>query len=369
MLLGQIGGFMPVGGVVVYLHDVVVFVLLVTGLVRVLVKKKFVNPRLLWPIISFGAIALISLLLALLQFTPAQVGQGSLYLVRWVGYALIYILIVQAPAKGKFLLRGLYITGSIFSLVGLVQYILYPNLRNLWYLGWDPHFFRLFSTFLDPNFAGLFIVLTFLLGCTRLVPASWTWILQGINLLALYLTYSRGSYLAILAAGLVWIVIEKKWRTLWFVVTAVLFIVFVPRPGGDTLRLLRVDSTVSRVANWQETIQLIQRSPIVGHGFNTLRFIERKSILQAPGDPVSKAAAGVDNSFLFLMATVGSIGVCMYIWLLWATVGITRASHLAILTAVIVHSQFINSLFYPWIMLWLWIYWGAGETLRKKGKK
>ena len=125
-------------------------------------------------------------------------------------------------------------------------------------------------------------------------------------------------------------------------------ILFIPRPGGDTLRLTRQDSTISRVENWQESLTLAGKSPIVGLGFNTLRSVR--------GDPVSKAASGVDNSFLFLLVTTGIVGLVTYMVLLW------RMDNIAILTAVIVHSQFINSLFYPWIMLWLWIYLAASET-------
>jgi hypothetical protein len=369
LLFGQVGAFMPAPGVAFYAHDVVVCILLAIGVVHMLKKRRLIVPRLFWPIVSFGIVGSVSLLFVLLRFAPWQVGQGSLYLVRWIFYSLVYMGVVQMPTMSAFLLRGLYITGSAFSVIGLLQYVLYPNLRNLWYLGWDPHYYRLFGTFLDPNFAGLFILLTFLLGCVRPVFGKWRWVAQGINLVALYLTYSRGSYVAILVAGLVWIAVSKRWNILWYLMAAVALIILIPRPGGDTLRLLRVDSTVSRVNNWQDTLQLIQRSPIVGHGFNTLRFIERKGILQRPGDPLSRAAAGVDNSFLFLLATTGVIGLGIYCWLLWKGRGMTRASHAAILAAIVVHSQFINSLFYPWIMLWIWIYLGATENLRKNREK
>lgn len=341
LLIGQLGAISLAPGVVIYFHDIVLFILFCFGFAT---KKAFVRPKLLRPIVFFAGVGLVSLLVNFSRFTPWQVGLSSLYLVRWAGYALIYLMIVQIPKIRTFLLRGLYVTGTVFSLLGLVQFVLYPSLRNLWYLGWDPHYYRLFSTFLDPNFAGLFIVLTFLLG----VRLRNNWIFQGVNLLALYLTYSRSSYLALLVAGIVWIIKEKKWKALWVVALIVSLVIFIPRPGGDTLRLLREDSTISRVENWQESLQLAGKSPIIGLGFNTLPSLH--------GNPVSKAAAGVDNSFLFLLATTGIVGLGMHIVLLW------RMRNIAILSAVIVHSQFINSLFYPWIMLWLWIYLGARET-------
>ena len=51
------------------------------------------------------------------------------------------------------------ISGSLIVLLGFIQLMFYPALRNLYYLGWDEHLYRMFSTFLDPNFAGAFFVL------------------------------------------------------------------------------------------------------------------------------------------------------------------------------------------------------------------
>ena len=340
LLPGQLGGISLTPGVVIYLHDVVLLILLLT-FTR---KKSFVKPKLWWPILLFVAVGALSLLFNFSRFSQLQIGLASLYLWRWAFYALLYVLLVQEAKIKSFLLGGLYAIGTAFSSVGLFQFVLYPNLRNLEYLGWDPHYYRLFSTFFDPNFAGLFIALTYLLGLTT----RKHWIAQIVNLLALYLTYSRSSYLALFAGVFVWIILKKRWQIFWLMALGIAVILFIPRPGGDTLRLTRQDSTISRVENWQESLTLAGKSPIVGLGFNTLRSVR--------GDPVSKAASGVDNSFLFLLVTTGIVGLVTYMFLLW------RMDNIAILTAVIVHSQFINSLFYPWIMLWLWIYLAASET-------
>jgi O-antigen ligase len=366
LLLGQLGGIMLAPGVAVYVHDIVVGVMIVWGIVRAIRTKRFVVPILTRSIVAFAAVGVCSLLVSLVYLQSWQVVQGSLYLWRWIAYACVYVCIVQEKQGSMMLLRGLYVSGSIFSVLGLVQYVLYPNLRNLWYLGWDPHYFRLFSTFLDPNFAGLFILLTILLGIVLSWPKRWYWVLQCINLVALYLTYSRSSYLAFVVAIIVWIIFSKQWRWSIVLCAAIAAILFIPTPGGETLRLLRVDSTLSRIANWYEAVQLIQRSPVLGHGFNTLRFVQPGNSVLVPNTPLSRAAAGVDNSVLFLLTTTGFIGIVVYLLLLYRMQGISRASHIAILTAILVHSQFINSLFYPWIMLWIWIYAGAAELKNRK---
>lgn len=378
LVFGQLSAFVPTPGVVIYLHDIVLVALLCVGFVR---KKPWRKPALFWPIVSFIVIGLVSLQINFTRFTPWQIGQGSLYLVRWIAYALLYVLIVQQSGLRIFLLSGLYVTGSVFSFLGLIQFALYPSLRNLSYLGWDPHYFRLFSTFLDPNYAGIFITLTIFLGLSihhqvksdtsrmhehgrydiSFREVLW-WVALVVNATALYLTYSRGGYLAFVVGFAVWTLIQKKKLFSWLFICFIAAIVIIPRPGGETLRLDRMDSTIARLENWQEAVSFFQKSPIIGHGFNTVRFLPRLNEMVKPGDPVSHAAAGVDNSFLFLLVTSGVAGLGVYLWLLWTSVRKSAPIGVVLVVALVVHALFVNSLFYPWIMLWFWMYWGAVES-------
>jgi O-antigen ligase len=368
LLLGQLGAFIPWGGVVLYVHDVAVVLLVVFGFITG--RQKHIHPKLISPIVAFILAAIASLLVALTRFSPAEVMSGALYLIRWVAYAAVYVMLVRKNVSGTTLLRGLFAMTSMFSVLGLIQFVLYPNLRNLEYLGWDPHYYRLFSTFLDPNFAGLFILLGFWAGM-YLMQKKISLLTVGlivIHVVALYLTYSRGSYLALGVSVGAWIMAKKYWKAVWVCIVGAVLIFMIPRPGGDTLKLTRMDSTVSRLSNWQEAAGLATQSPLVGYGFNTLKYVRRPSVTTLPDDPTSRAAGGVDNSFLFLWVTSGILGLGAYLWLLYRTIREGDAIDTAILTALVVHSQFINSLFYPWIMIWWWIYLAARENLRKPTK-
>ena len=120
---------------------------------------------------------------------------------------------------------------------------------------------------------------------------------------------------------------------------------FLPRPGGEGVKLERVFSLNQRFANYREGLQLIKLSPVFGLGFNTMRYYRN--------DFVSHAAAGLDSSLLFVLATTGIIGLLTYLNLLkslWQTSLLVKLS----LSAVLVHSLFQNSFFYPLIMIWLW---------------
>jgi len=121
----------------------------------------------------------------------------------------------------------------------------------------------------------------------------------------------------------------------------------LPRPGGEGVNLLRLFSIEQRFDNYGEGFALWRRSPLLGVGFNTLRSVRN--------DFVSHSASGLDNSLLFVAATTGIIGLLFYLNLLrrlWQSGGeIVKLS----LIAVIVHSFFQNSLFYPLVMIWLWL--------------
>ena len=75
-----------------------------------------------------------------------------------------------------------------------------------------------------------------------------------------------------------------------------------------------------------------------------------------------------------MFATTGIIGLASYLWLLRSIErGMERVSekplkHLRVvglmsLAGLIVHSMFVNSLFYAWVMQWVWILAGISESI------
>ena len=372
-LLGQLGGITLWPGVTIYVHDIILVIFLLASTIFIFRRKKFVKPSLFTPIAAFVAVGAVSLLVNLFRFSVPQIGEASLYLFRFAAYACLYVVLVaDGRLSSIFLLTRLFWFGVGITLAGFVQYIWYPELRNLSYLGWDPHYLRLFSTFFDPNFAGILIVCTFLLGMylwqkkrSPLIAAA-----EAVNLIALYLTFSRSSYLAFVLAIFAYILFRKQWRILILLAVFVLAVIFIPKPGGHTLLLTREASTLARIGNWKESMGIIAKAPLFGNGFNTLRFVYEKSHPEITSGPISKAAAGLDSSILFILATTGIVGLAAYTWILMSVVRLfwnhkrpvqARGIMIAILVALLTHSLFTNSLFYPWVMLWFWIFMAAGE--------
>lgn len=365
LLFGQLGALNPIPGVYLYVHDIVLGVLLLFSFRRFRNSTfRIQHSTLFWPIIAFLVSCLVSLVANAYRLEQATMIRSFLYIARWGYYAILYFIVAKSE-KPMLWLKGLYFTGVGFAVLGLAQFVLYPNLRNLAYLGWDPHYYRAFSTLLDPNFVGIIMVLTLFLGVVIKPPLNpvFRWILTGIVGIAFLLTFSRSSILALLSGLGVWVVYTKQWKRLWIAALIIGVVILIPKPGGDNLSLFRQVSSLARIDNWRQSMALIASSPLVGHGFYALK----------TQVDTAHATAYLDNSLLFVFATTGILGLMSYLWLLTKAGQLLdgakekSAKHLRIvglmsLAALIVHSMFVNSLFYAWTMIWGWIVLGTCDA-------
>lgn len=287
-----------------------------------------------------------------------------MYLFRFIAYSSVLFTVHKLYAK-KVISPGLLektflISTAIVVIFGWLEYFLYPDLRNLYYLGWDPHYKRIFSSFLDPNFLGLFLTLSLLMVLLSKAEGYQKFILGALFFLTLMFTYSRGSYLALITSLLFYFIKAHKTRySIFFILLIVITAVLLPRPGGAGVRLERLFSITERLENWKFGWRVFIDHPILGVGFNTIRYA--KLAYSYPQDNLlsSHSGAGLDNSFLLVAATSGLIGLTIFLLLLFHIY-----SHVSMLTkvsliAIMVHSFFVNSFFYPWVMVWLWILIGV----------
>lgn len=375
LTLGQIGAI-PLGtSTTLYAHDIVLTVILFAALIAK--KKPSAKPKLWLPIVSFVGAGLLSLLVNISRFSLPVLGQSSLYLVRWTLYAGLYWIVLEDFVPVIFWLRGLYLAGVGLAAFGLIQYVWYPYLRNLSYLGWDPHLYRVFSTLFDPNFLGLIFVFTLFIGVYLWGKGKYRMIIgmgEVLTGVAFLLTYSRSGYLALVVALTVLLGFIKKWSVLGGLIGLLAAgIVLLPRPGGEGVNIMRTVSTAARFGNWERGLVLIRQSPVFGYGFNTLRSVQRTKGWIDESQGISRAGAGLDNSFEFVWATTGVVGLAAYGWLLGSmyALGLQRITkgkyhllaimYIALGIGMVVQSLFLNSLFYPWILLWWWIMTGALE--------
>jgi hypothetical protein len=218
---------------------------------------------------------------------------------------------------------------AIFVGLGLLQYVLVPDLRWLRILGWDDHYYRLVGTWLDPVFTGLGLIF------------GWWWLrsstehprlrlaLNWATLGALLLTYSRTSYVAwILSMALVlgdsfFTKTKVSKVTYQFLVASVVIFImaipFLPRPGGEGVKLERVSSITARANAWDTNItQLHGWQWWFGRGaFQPLA----AEVTNTPGVAVDHGRQP-DTMLLWIVTNLGIggtliVGVAVVYWWRW----------------------------------------------------
>lgn len=347
-------------GVNVYLTDILVGIITIYWLFNIKMLINLLKQNKLFQFFSFIIIvAIVSLILSPISLNLPERLISFLYLVRFVAYFSLYPTVLYFTnsklINPKSLLICLGIAGIGLALFGWLEYFLYPDLRNLYYLGWDPHYKRIFGSFFDPNYLGLMMVLT-LIALFSQPNKILIWSTRIFIFISLMFTYSRSSYMALLGAVLFFAFFKNK----YFLITGTFIILILsalilPRPSGEGVKLERVFTIEQRIENWKEGFKIFTNYPILGIGFNSVRYAKRQFGFGGEDLSVSHSGAGFDNSFLFVAVTTGLTGLIFYLLLLKQIFVSNNLVVKTSLIAIIVHSLFLNSLFFPWVILWLWI--------------
>lgn len=380
---GQLGSIELRTGINLYLHDIALLFLII-GLLLFERKNYHIKylKSVLGPFLLFIAVCIISLFIHITSVPFFEFIRGLLYLLRFCLYAgIVFVSFSTIIQKMNWIIAS-YFSGMVLAISGILQFMLFPSLKSLQPLGWDEHYGRLFGSLYDPNFMGMVLVLTFMLGFylvlhikkEKLVfQRSIIWLSQCIILIAIILTYSRSAYIALFIACIIFAIKSKLYKLfIAGVVASILIYIVIPKSTLDVNRLTRSTSSVARIENWQKSIDIISERPVLGYGFNLLRVrIAKEKQLDTYG-VVSRDAAGLNSSLFFVFATTGIVGGSIYLWWLISQLQLFNrlqdrlfgAIGVSSLVAAIVFSFFNQGLFYPWIALWLFILWGI--ALRKE---
>lgn len=322
------------------LLDMVVFIITFMNLKSYILNLSKYR-HLTTPILAFFTAGFVSLIFAIQVYGWQAIGVGAMYLARWIVYSLFFASIIQL-IKPKQIVYIMYSISIITAILGIAQYIIFPDIRSLTIAEWDPHYFRVVGTFLDPGFTGIILVFTLIFFTLRNHKFLW-----ALAYIPFALTYSRSSYAAFLAS-MAYIAWKGKGRKFFFGILLLftLTIYLLPRaPDGEGVKLERTNSIQARIDSWTTAWKIFTQHPILGVGFNTYRYAQRASLQ-------SHAGAGSDSSLLFVAATTGLVGLLVYLWYL-NRLRTMNYELQATLVAVLVHSIFLNSLFYPAVMVWI----------------
>jgi O-antigen ligase len=371
--LGQFSAIYKTGESNIYLFDLTVGLFVFVSYIYFLaVRKKLIISRKFFPFIAFTVIAVLSLIFNSIFFSSHEIFVAGFYLIRWLFYLLAALAVFNMYKQSilsltDFLLAFIY-SGVFISLVGFVQLAVLPDFSVLDpSLGWDPHINRLASTFFDPNFTGGYLVL-----CLSLV----LWAINNnevrinrkvliyssiILALAILLTFSRSTWLML---GIVVLVFGiYRYRLLLILSLLLVFLAYFAVPRVQT-RISGItdpaDSAHFRLISWENTWNIAKDNLILGTGFNTFRYVQKDYGYLDHDTFVDHAGAGSDSSILFVLATTGLLGLFLflagYLNSVFNSLFSSNGDRIlgAILLGLLLHAQFINSLFYPQIMfMWL----------------
>ena len=306
--------------------DIAIGILAITNLIK---NKKIKNKYFIY----FLAYTLITA-----RFHTIK---SFFYFLRLTSLLSFFIFPPKLSDKFKSFFKIIIIANIIF---GLIQYFFWPNFTYFSAYNWDPHLFRLVSTFFDPTFTGLI----FLMFIITLFIQKYSIYYQIIPYIALALTYSRSSLLSFIIAF--YYISKKQKNTKIFFVSLIILlctIFILPRLEGEGSKLERTSSIKAKIENYRQAIVLYKKSPIIGVGYNNLPYV--RDYLK----PDSHANSGFDGSLITILTTTGIIGLILFCLGLKQYFLSSDLLHKTLLITIIVHSLFSNSLLYPWILLFL----------------
>lgn len=331
----------------------------------------------------FLLIAFISLLSSLINLSASEVFSSSQYLIRLIFYLSLFpISFILAKKHFQKIYNSIIFSALLISITGFIQLILMPSLESLESAGYDPHINRLVGSWLDPNFIGGYFAIILCFVFTDMLYKKRISILNILTTICLsiglFLTYSRSALLAF-ATGVIIIGLVKSRKLLIAIIiisiigiatsdraqqrlsefsTSIYSIIFNSNENPDpTARL--------RIKNWEQTWELIKQKPLLGHGYNTLTYTKlRAGYIK---EESNHSASGSDSSLLTILVTTGVIGLLTFLALLinlfqtaiktYSNKKPARAfalGYIASLTAILIHSNFVNSLLFPQILIPFW---------------
>lgn len=363
IIAGQLIKFTPIawlssGGL--SLLDITIYLLCLYGLIRSGLHFKKAQIYIKSAII-FIIICALSLILSPIKISPGGFLVSLYYLVRFSAFILFAYLLYSEAFKEftKSISRILKDSGVALAILGLLQFIFIPDLTFMARWGWDPHYFRTVSTFLDPNFVGAFFVLTLILLTNEKTTKMRMFFLIAVYI-ALLTTFSRSSFLMFFVSGLTLSLFEKSKKvaiiTILFFLILLLGFQIYTQVISKPRNIDREKSASFRLNTWQQGWQVFISHPILGVGFNAYRYAISQYNLGDRQFLESRGSSSNDSSLLFVMATTGIVGLISYLFFLFTLIKKAWRKNTSLvsgLAGLLIHSFFANSLFFPPILLWI----------------
>jgi hypothetical protein len=297
-----------------YLYEVLIGILLLFYFLKLKfapLKKLFDSQQwIFWGFIYL----LISFFVKFFDYSLFENIVSFLYLLRLFFYFLFftYLYFYYQKKEKKDLVLGFLIFSFLTIIFSFVQFFLYPNLRNLAYLGWDVHQNRVFGVFFDTSVAASIYGLFFLFWLNY-KNTRYFWLLPPLFLL-LYFTYSRFVIFSFFLT--LFLFFLKKSSLRYFFITLVFLIfllIFFPQRSGVGVNLNRFFSIEARIKENILGIKMGLKNSLFGIGYNRIRFFRQKNNLLWKSDfNIYHGASSFQSTYVTLFVAAGVVGLLFF---------------------------------------------------------
>lgn len=248
---------------------------------------------------------------------------------RYVLYFLLTLMVLDrfTQESARVLTKWVVLSAWVSVLYGAVQ------VADHWWAGvdilpWRAYFgARIFSTHANPNFFADFLVFSSFVVLAEFMRTKQKrlLVLLGLAGIDLFFTESKGAWIgfAVSAAFFTAVYVpcvpalQKHLRKL-YAAAAVLFIGAAVLVGVYAFK--RFQSVSFRAYTWSSAFAMVQDSPVMGTGvgsFKTIYPAYRKPQIFYIENAHNNETQHAENEFLEQWATAGTIGLALFMWLLF----------------------------------------------------
>jgi len=308
---------------------------------------KFISKPLNFPLLSFMAICLLSLIWSNSFFV------SLIELPLFLAGPLLYFVITNNINDERQINRILDISlliGALFGIYGILQY------KGIDFSFWARNIGRqqVFGLFGNVNYFAEYLIVPLPIAVSLFFASKNKMkkllLLIGILAMAssLILTFARGSYLGfsvslifmfllfLISRGKNFIKDNKKFFIIILIVVIIItFLFIVPTPlNKSSTAISKIKSRISitqltqdfsikrRIATWKFTVLMIKDHPLLGSGIGTYKYntLKYQAEFFAQGENRSLYPYGfadkAHNEYLQLWAELGIIGLGIFAWLI-----------------------------------------------------
>lgn len=250
---------------------------------------------------------------------PGIAIEGIRVYVEYIFWFFVAANLMQNKRQARALVNGLVALGTLVAIHGVYQYIIGVQIPTTWLDATESGVrTRVFSIVGSPNVLGSFLVLVIPITVSQVLSArsrllKYLYVLCLTPMaLSLIFTYSRGAWLAMAGAFVIYGLIYN-WRIL-LALGAAAYAAPKLIPGISSRiaymlspAYLLSSARAGRVARWNMALDKLKNHPLTGEGFG--RFGGAVAARHIPSSHY------VDNFYLKTAAESGIIGLAALVWL------------------------------------------------------